>query len=175
MAQYKIDGMHSEISFKVKHLMITNVTGTFTRFDASMRAEAADYSDAQISFQAEIDSINTNNEQRDGHLKSADFFDAAQFPQMQFVSTGFKPLGGDRYQLAGDLTLKGITKAVVLDAELGGTMTDPYGQFKVGFEISGSINRSDFGLTWSAVTEAGGVVVSEAVKLHLSVQMVKQA
>ncbi|TAF54010.1 MAG: polyisoprenoid-binding protein [Sphingobacteriia bacterium] len=175
MAQYKIDGMHSEISFKVKHLMITNVTGTFTRFDASMRAEAADYSDAQISFQAEIDSINTNNEQRDGHLKSADFFDAAQFPQMQFVSTGFKPLGGDRYQLAGDLTLKGITKAIVLDAELGGTMTDPYGQFKVGFEISGSINRSDFGLTWSAVTEAGGVVVSEAVKLHLSVQMVKQA
>lgn len=175
MATYKIDGMHSEISFKVKHLMITNVTGNFNRFDASMSAEAADYSDAQISFEADVDSINTNNEQRDGHLKSADFFDAAQFPKMSFVSTAFKPLGGERYQLEGNLTLKGITKAITLNVEFGGTMTDPYGQFKLGFDINGSINRSDFGLTWSAVTEAGGVVVSEAVKLHLSVQMVKQA
>lgn len=175
MSTYKIDAMHSEITFKVKHLMITNVTGSFTQFDATMEASAEDFSDARISFEADINSISTNNEQRDTHLKSADFFAADQFPKLQFTSTSFTKISGDNYSLKGDLTIKGITKPVELKAEFGGTMTDFYGQNKAGFEINGKINRSDFGLTWSAVTEAGGVVVSEEVKLHIAVQMVKQA
>jgi polyisoprenoid-binding protein YceI len=175
MATYKIDPMHSEITFKVKHLMITNVTGSFQQFDATLEANEDDFSDAKISFEADVNSISTNNEQRDGHLKGADFFAADEFPTLQFSSTTFTKKSADSYSLKGDLTIKGITKPVELAVEYGGNMTDFYGQNKAGFEISGKINRSDFGLTWSAVTEAGGVVVSEEVKLHLAVQMVKQA
>jgi polyisoprenoid-binding protein YceI len=175
MATYKIDPMHSEITFKVKHLMITNVTGSFQQFDATMESNEEDFSDATISFEADVNSISTNNEQRDGHLKSADFFAAEEFPKLQFSSTSFTKKSADTYSLKGDLTIKGITKPVELTVEYGGNMTDFYGQNKAGFEITGKINRSDFGLTWSAVTEAGGVVVSEEVKLHLAVQMVKQA
>lgn len=175
MATYKIDPMHSEITFKVKHLMITNVTGSFQQFDATMESNEDDFSDATISFEADVNSISTNNEQRDGHLKGADFFAADEFPKLQFSSTSFTKKSADTYSLKGDLTIKGITKPVELTVEYGGNMTDFYGQNKAGFEISGKINRSDFGLTWSAVTEAGGVVVSEEVKLHLAVQMVKQA
>ena len=154
--------------------MITNVSGSFTKFDATMESEAADFSDAKISFEADVDSINTNNEQRDGHLKSDDFFAAEKFPKLSFVSSSFVKKGDD-YVLTGDLTLHGTTKAIELAVEFGGTMTDPYGQVKSGFEINGKINRKDFGLTWGAVTEAGGVVVSDEVKLHLNVQMIKQA
>lgn len=175
MATYKIDPMHSEITFKVKHLMITNVTGSFQQFDATMESNEDDFSDATISFEADVKSISTNNEQRDGHLKGADFFAADEFPKLQFSSTSFTKKSADTYSLKGNLTIKGITKPVELTVEYGGNMTDFYGQNKAGFEITGKINRSDFGLTWSAVTEAGGVVVSEEVKLHLAVQMVKQA
>ncbi|MEN9598379.1 MAG: hypothetical protein RL596_690 [Bacteroidota bacterium] len=175
MATYKIDPMHSEITFKVKHLMITNVTGSFQEFDATLDANEDDFSDAKISFEANVNSISTNNEQRDGHLKSADFFAADEFPKLQFSSTSFQKKSADNYSLIGDLTIKGITKSVALTVEYGGNMTDFYGQNKAGFDISGKINRSDFGLTWSAVTEAGGIVVSEEVKLHVAVQMVKQA
>ena len=174
MATYKIDPMHSEITFKVKHLMITNVTGSFQQFDATMESNEDDFSDATISFEADVNSI-SNNEQRDGHLKGADFFAADEFPKLQFSSTSFTKKSADTYSLKGNLTIKGITKPVELTVEYGGNMTDFYGQNKAGFEITGKINRSDFGLTWSAVTEAGGVVVSEEVKLHLAVQMVKQA
>ena len=175
MATYKIDAAHSDITFKVKHLMITNVTGNFTKFDATMESEAADFSDAKISFEADTDSISTNNEQRDGHLKSDDFFAADKFPKLGFVSTSFKKTSDSEYVLTGDLTIRGVSKPVQLAVEYGGTMTDPYGQVKSGFEIDGKINRKDFGLTWSAVTEAGGVMVSDEVKLHLAVQMIKQA
>ncbi|BDQ12929.1 YceI family protein [Sediminibacterium sp. TEGAF015] len=175
MATYKIDPMHSEITFKVKHLMITNVTGSFQQFDATMEANAEDFSDAKISFEADINSISTSNEQRDTHLKSDDFFSAEQFPKLSFTSTSFTHKGGSDYVLNGDLTIKGNTKPVSLNVEFGGRMTDFYGQDKAGFEISGKINRSEFGLTWSAVTEAGGVVVSDEIKLNLAVQMVKQA
>ncbi len=175
MAIYKIDPMHSEITFKVKHLMITNVTGSFQQFDATMEASAEDFSDAKISFEADINSISTSNEQRDTHLKSDDFFSAEQFPKLSFTSTSFTHKGGSDYVLNGDLTIKGNTKPVSLNVEFGGRMTDFYGQDKAGFEISGKINRSEFGLTWSAVTEAGGVVVSDEIKLNLAVQMVKQA
>lgn len=175
MSTYKIDPMHSEITFKVKHLMITNVTGSFQEFDASMESAEENFSDAKINFSANVNSISTNNEQRDTHLKSEDFFEAEKFPALQFVSTSLVSKGGSDYVLNGDLTIKGNTKPVSLNVEFGGTMTDFYGQNKAGFEINGKINRSDFGLTWSAVTEAGGVVVSDEIKLHMAVQMVKQA
>lgn len=175
MATYKIDAAHSEINFKVKHLMITNVTGNFTQFDATMEAAADDFSDAKISFEADVNSINTNNEQRDAHLKSDDFFNAEQFPKLTFVSSGLQKKSDSEYALTGDLTIRNITKTVTLDVEFGGTMTDPWGQQKAGFEISGKINRKDFDLKWTATTEAGGIVVSDEVKLQLAVQMIKQA
>ena len=175
MSTYKIDAAHSEISFKVKHLMITNVTGSFTKFDATIESEAADFSDAKISFEADTNSITTNNEQRDAHLKSADFFAADKFPKLSFQSKSITKKGEDSYTLTGDLTIRDTTKTVELNVEYGGTITDPYGQVKSGFEIKGKINRKDFGLTWAAVTEAGGIVLSDEVKLNLAVQMIKQA
>lgn len=175
MATYKIDAAHSEINFKVKHLMITNVTGSFTKFDATMESSAPDFSDAKISFEADVNSISTNNEQRDGHLKSDDFFNAAEFPKLSFVSTSIQKKTENTFALNGDLTIRSITKPVTLNVEFGGNMTDPWGQEKAGFEITGSINRKDFDLKWSATTEAGGIVVSDEVKLQLAVQMIKQA
>jgi polyisoprenoid-binding protein YceI len=175
MATYKIDAAHSEITFKVKHLMITNVTGNFKQFDATLEAANEDFSDASISFEADINSINTNNEQRDAHLKSDDFFAAESFPKLSFVSTGFKKVGDGEFTLIGDLTIRDVTKSIELAVEYGGTMVDPWGQTKAGFEIGGKINRKEFGLQWTATTEAGGIVVSDEVKLHLSVQMIKQA
>ncbi len=175
MAIYNLDAMHSEITFKVKHLMISTVTGSFTKFDATLESEANDFSDAKIKFSAEVESISTSNEQRDGHLRSADFFDVEKFPTISFSSTSFLHVEDREYKLIGDLTIKGVTKSVTLAVEYGGAMTDFYGQSKVGFELSAKISRAEFGLIWSAVTEAGGVVVSDEVKLILSVQLVKQS
>lgn len=170
MAIWKIDPMHSEVQFKVKHLMISTVTGDFKVYDASAETAGDDsFENAKISFSAQIDSISTGNEQRDGHLKSPEFFDAEKFPALTFESTSY-----DGSTLRGNLTIKDVTKEISLAAEFGGLMTDFYGQTKAGFEISGKINRQDFGLTWSAVTEAGGVVVSDEVKLTLNVQLTKQ-
>lgn len=174
MATFKIDPLHSEIKFRVKHLMISNVTGEFKTFDATLTAEAADFSDASISFEADINSISTNNEQRDGHLKSDDFFNAEQYPKMTFASTSVEKTGDDELLVHGNLTIRDVTKPVTLKAEIGGTMVDFYGQTKVGFDVSGTIQRKDFNLSWDAVTEAGGVVVSNDVKLLLAVQFTKQ-
>jgi polyisoprenoid-binding protein YceI len=175
MATYKIDTAHSEINFKVKHLMITNVTGSFTRFDGTLTADKEDFSDAVVSFEADTDSITTNNEQRDGHLKADDFFAADKYPKIKFVSTGIQKTGDDEYKLTGNLTIRDVTKPVTLDVTYGGTAVDPWGQTKAGFEIKGKINRKEFGLTWSAVTETGGIMLSDDVKLDLNVQMIKQA
>jgi len=172
---WAIDPMHSEIQFKVKHLVISTVTGSFGQYDASFSAEKEDFSDAQISFSADINSISTNNEQRDTHLKSDDFFNAEQYPKMTFASKELKKTGEGEYKLIGDLTIRDVTKTVELNVEYGGTMVDPYGQTKVGFEITGSINRKEFGLKWNAVTEAGGAVVSDQVKIIANVQFTKQA
>ncbi|MBV9988191.1 MAG: YceI family protein [Chitinophagaceae bacterium] len=174
MTTYKIDPAHSEITFKVKHLMITNVTGSFTQFDATMESDADDFTDAKIRFEADVNSITTHNEQRDAHLKGDDFFAVDRFPKLSFVSTSFVKKDEENYTLTGDLTIRDVTKPVELDVEYGGSMTDPWGQSKAGFEISGRINRKDFGLSWGAVTEAGGVVVSDDVRLRLAVQMIKQ-
>lgn len=174
MATYKLDPMHAEVHFKVKHLMITNVTGSFQKFDATMESEAADFSDAVINFTADVNSISTNMEQRDEHLKSDDFFSAAKFPVLSFTSTGITKTGDDAFTLTGDLTIRDVTNPVNLNVTYGGTMTDFYGQTKVGFELNGKISRKDFGLTWNGVTEAGGIVVSDEVRLAMEIQMIKQ-
>ena len=174
MANYKIDAAHSEIKFQVRHMMITNVTGTFLQFDATMDSEKPDFSDANISFEADINSITTNQEQRDGHLKSADFFDATNHPKLTFTSTGIDKVDDNDFKLHGNITLRGVTRPITLDVEYGGTATDGYGQTKSGFEMKGKINRKDFGLNWSALTETGGLVVSDDVKLLMQVQMIKQ-
>jgi len=175
MATYKIDPAHSEINFKIKHLMITNVTGSFTKFDGTMESDKDDFSDAKIHFEAETASITTHNEQRDGHLRSAEFFDAEQFPTVTFDSTSFQKKGEDDYTLTGNLTMHGVTKPVTLNVELGGVTTDPWGQSKVGFEITGKINRKDYGLVWNTNLETGGVMLGDDVKLQIGVQLVKQA
>ncbi len=175
MATWKIDPAHSEIEFKVKHLMITNVTGHFAQFDATVTAANDDFSDATISFEADVNSISTKNAQRDEHLKSPDFFDAPNHPKLTFTSTGVEKKDADTFVLKGDLTIRGVTKPVALDVEYSGITIDPYGQTKAGFELTGKINRKDFGLSWSATTEAGGLVVSDEVRLIAAVQIIKQA
>ncbi len=170
---WSIDPMHSEIQFKVKHLVISTVTGTFNTFSGSLTQTGEGFDGAGIEFSADIDSISTNNEYRDNHLKSDDFFNAAEYPKMTFQSTAFTKTGEDTYTLTGDLTIRNVTKSVNLKVEHGGTVVDPYGNTKAGFEINGSINRKDFNLKWTAVTEAGSVVVSDEVRLHLNVQLAK--
>lgn len=172
--KWSIDPMHSEIIFKVKHLMITNVTGRFNKFTASAETSDDFKTASEINFSAEIDSIDTNNDQRDGHLKSADFFDAVNHAELKFVGTEFKG-SGDEFKLQGDLTIKGTTKPITLNVEFGGIVVDPYGQTKAGFTINGKISRKEFGLTWGAVTEAGGVVVGDEIKLQAEIQLIKQA
>lgn len=170
-----IDPTHSEVQFKVKHLVISTVTGSFKSFEGSVQTEGDSFEGASISFTADVNSIDTNMEQRDGHLKSADFFDAENFPKLSFASTSFVSKGDDEFTLTGDLTLRGVTKSVTLAVNYGGQMVDFYGNTKAGFELNGKINRKDFGLNWGAVTEAGGVVVSDEVKLHFNIQVAKQA
>lgn len=170
-----IDPTHSEVQFKVKHLVISTVTGSFKSFEGSVQTEGDSFDGASIQFAADVNSIDTNMEQRDGHLKSADFFDAENFPKLTFVSTSFVQKGDDEFALTGDLTLRGVTKSISLAVSYGGQMVDFYGNTKAGFELNGKINRKDFGLNWGAVTEAGGVVVSDEVKLHFNIQVAKQA
>tara|TARA_R110002050_G_scaffold80717_3_gene172571 strand:- start:3384 stop:3893 length:510 start_codon:yes stop_codon:yes gene_type:complete len=167
---WKIDNTHSEITFKVKHMMISTVTGHFENFDATINTNDESFDNASFDFNAKIDSINTKNKDRDTHLKSEDFFNSEKFPEMKFVSKSF-----DGQQLIGDLTIKDVTKTVKLDVDLNGIAVDPYGQTKAGFEISGEINRKEFNLTWNAVTEAGSIVVSDKVKLVIDAQFIKQA
>ncbi len=174
MATYKIDAAHSDVSFKVKHLMIATATGLFKTFDATLEVEEEKLEAAQVSFEADTASIDTKNEQRDAHLKSDDFFNAEQYPKMTFKSTKVEKAGEADFRITGDLTIRDVTKPIVLTVEYNGKATDPWGMERMGFEASGKINRKDFGLKWSAVTEAGGLVVSDEVKLQLNVEMVKQ-
>jgi polyisoprenoid-binding protein YceI len=170
---WKIDPTHSEVQFKVKHLMITTVTGYFKRFDLEVETEGDDFTTAtRIEFTADINSIDTNNQQRDTHLRSADFFDAENHAQLKYIGKNYNT-DGEEGQLQGELTIRGITKPVSLRVEFGGIVVDPYGQTKAGFTVSGKISRKDFGLTWSAVTEAGQVVVSDEIRLHCEIQLVK--
>ncbi|WP_340106684.1 YceI family protein [Rhodohalobacter sp. 8-1] len=171
LTKWTIDKSHSEITFKVKHLVISTVTGKFKEFDASIETDNDEFENATITFEALIDSIDTGNDDRDKHLKSADFFNAAEHPKLTFTTTAFKKVDIGVYKLTGDLTIRGNTKTVELDMEYGGTVRDPYGNTKARFEINGKLNRKELRLTWSAVTEAGSIVVSDEVELNLNVQL----
>lgn len=166
--KWAIDPTHSEVSFKVKHLVISTVTGYFREFEGSAESSSEDFQGANVKFSAKIDSIDTNQKDRDTHLKSDDFFNAEKYPHLKFEGK----ISGDK--LKGDLTIRDKTKAVELDVDFGGVAGDPYGNTKAGFEIEGKISRKEFDLKWNAVTEAGSVVVSDQVKLLLSVQLIKQ-
>jgi polyisoprenoid-binding protein YceI len=173
---WKVDPMHSEIEFKVKHLMITTVTGYFESFNVEAETEDDSFTSVKgVVFTADVDSISTHNEQRDTHLKSADFFDAENHGQIRFVGNRYEKAGGEDYKLHGDLTIRGITKPVTVDVEFGGIVVDPYGQTKAGFSVRTKISRKEFGLTWNAVTEAGSVVVSDDIRIIGEIQLVKQA
>jgi polyisoprenoid-binding protein YceI len=167
MAIWKIDPAHSEINFKVKHLVVSTVTGHFKNFDASVESSKEDFSDAQIKFEADVNSISTKNEQRDTHLKSADFFDAENHPKMTFVSKSVKKISDYELILIGDLTIRGVKKEISVDVIFNGVVSGFGGTEVAGFEVRGKLNRFDFGLQWNALTEAGGVVVSNEVKIEI--------
>ena len=173
--KWTIDPAHSKIGFKVKHLMISNVMGNFRDFEGQVTTNGNDLSTANISFSLNSASVDTEMADRDTHLKSADFFDVGNYPKITFIGSGLKDLGDDMYELTGNLVIKGVTKKVVLPVELGGLMTDPWGNVKAGFSIGGKINRKEWGLNWNAVLEAGGVLLSDEVKIICDVQLVKAA
>jgi polyisoprenoid-binding protein YceI len=172
--KWALDPSHSEIQFKVKHMMISTVSGEFGKFDASFEEENGDFTQLKANFTADVDSISTKNEQRDGHLKSPDFFDAASHPQIHFESSKLEKKGDEHFVLSGNLTIKGVTKPVTLDVINSGVINDPFGYTRTGFEISGKINRKDYGLTWHQLTEAGGLVVSDEIRVNANVEFVKQ-
>ncbi len=172
--KWVLDPTHSEVHFKVKHLVISTVTGTFKSFEGTFEAENGDFTDAEIDFSLDVSSIDTNQEQRDTHLKSADFFESEKYPKIVFKSTSFRKVDDDEYELTGDLTVKDVTKPIKLEVEYGGSATDFYGNEKAGFEIEGKISRKEFGLTWDAVTEAGAIVVGDDIKLSINAQFTKQ-
>jgi len=170
MATWNLDTAHSEVGFKVKHLMINNVKGQLNTFQIDVQQAGDDLKSASITFTADLSSIDTNNEQRDQHLKSGDFFDVEKFPSIQFKSTKY-----DSKELVGDLTIRDVTKSVTLAVEFGGIAKDPWGNTKAGFTVTGKINRKDWGLGWNAALETGGVLVGEDVSITAEIQLVKQA
>jgi polyisoprenoid-binding protein YceI len=171
---WSIDPMHSEIQFKVKHLVITTVTGRFNDFSGTIHADE-NFENADITFEINAASISTSNDQRDTHLKSADFFNVETYPKISFRGESLRKTHDGEYQLTGDITIKETTLPIALSVDYAGTVTDPWGNIKAGFEVRGSLNRKNFGLTWNATTETGGLVVSEDVKLAINLQLVKQA
>ena len=170
-----IDPSHSEIQFKVKHMMITTVTGSFKEFTSEVETQGNDFTKAKIKFQASAASVFTNADQRDAHLKSAEFFNAEKYPFLKFESTSIEKADDENFILHGNLTIKEISKPVKLDVESGGIGKDPWGNLKAGFSLSGKINRKEWGLNWNAALESGGVLVSDDVRIFCEVQYAKQA
>ncbi|MDL2145033.1 YceI family protein [Flavobacterium tructae] len=173
--KWSIDPTHSEIGFKVKHMMFTNVSGKFGTYDATINTEGDNFENAAIEFSGDITSIDTANTDRDNHLRSGDFFDAENHPKLTFKGSSFKKINEGSYELTGDLNIKGISKLVTFPVEFSGTMTDPWGNTKVGLNIEGKINRKDWGLNWNSALETGGVLVGEEVRLNIELQFAKQA
>jgi polyisoprenoid-binding protein YceI len=173
--KWTLDTAHSEIAFKIKHLMITNVKGVFREFDAVIYTTGEDFITSEIDFWLNPASIDTGDEKRDAHLKGEDFFDAENHKQITFTGNTIESVNDQRYELYGDLTVKGITKRIKLDVEFGGVMKDPWGNEKAGFTINGKINRKDWGLNWNAALEAGGVLVSDTVSISCEVQLIRQS
>lgn len=170
---WNIDASHSEIHFKVKHMVISTVSGKFNEFTASAKTEDDDFTTAKISFEAKTASIDTGVTDRDAHLRSDDFFNSEKYPELKFTSTEMEKKGEGELLLHGNLTIRETTQPITLNVDFGGTTKDPWGMTRAGFEITGKINRKDFGLKWSQVTEAGNIVVSDEVKLSLNIEMVK--
>ena len=173
--KWVIDPLHSEVMFKVKHLVISTVTGSFSKFEGTAITTEDSFENAGINFAIDVNSIYTGQEQRDVHLKNGDFFEAETFPKITFQSSSFIKTGAENYVLKGNLTLKGVTKEITLNAEYGGTEKDHYGNTKAGFEVSGIINRKEFGLSYNALTETGCLSLGENVKLSANIQLAKQA
>lgn len=171
--KWVLDTTHSEIKFKVRHMMITNVTGSFNELTASIEGFDDSFENATVEFIAQTSSVDTANEQRDGHLKSADFFDSEKYPEMKFASTKIVKKSDSDFEMHGNLTIKDVTKEVRLNVEFGGINKDPWGNMKAGFSVEGKINRKDFGLNWNAALETGGVLVSEEVKIMGEIQFAK--
>ncbi|MEU0127377.1 MULTISPECIES: YceI family protein [unclassified Streptomyces] len=172
---YTIDPAHSSIGFTVRHAMVTNVRGSFAEHEGTLTLDGADPAGSSASIDVRISSVDTGIADRDGHLVSGDFFDAEKFPLMTFRSTRAEQLGGDSYRVTGDLTIKDVTRPLAIDLEFNGSATDVYGNERVGFEGSADILRSDWGLTWNAALETGGVMVSDKVKLNFDISAIKAA
>lgn len=170
MVKFTIDQSHSEIGFKVKHMMFTNVSGRIGMYNATIEADNDALENANIYFEGDASSISTGNTDRDNHLKSEDFFDTENHPKIKFKSTSFEPQG----KLKGDLEIRGVSKPIVLDVDFGGIGKDPWGNTKLGMTLTGKINRKDWGLNWNSALETGGVLVSDEVKLIIDLQFVKQ-
>ena len=168
--KWTVDKSHSNVNFTVTHMTISEVEGTFKIFEGNVEHTKPDFSDAKINFQVDIASVNTENENRDNHLKGDDFFNAAQFPTMKFSSTSMKPLGNNKYQLSGNLTIRDITKPVVFEVSYGGTVNTSRGK-KSGFKAKTTINRFDYNLKWDRATEAGGLVVGKDVEIQINLEM----
>lgn len=175
VTRWAIDPTHSKVSFKVKHLMISNVLGSFREFEGQVSTNGTDFSTAAISFSLNAASVDTEMPDRDTHLKSPDFFDVEKYPKISFEGKGLTDLGDDMYELKGLLTIKGISNPVTLSVEFGGIMNDPWGNVKAGFSISGKINRKEWGLNWNAALEAGGVLVGEEIKINCDIELAKAA
>lgn len=169
---WKIDAGHSAIRFKVKHLAIANVLGTFIAFDGTAQTDQDDFDGAQVAIDIDVNSLSTNNEVRDTHLKSDSFFNVQQFPKLAFRGTLYKVT--DDYELDGELTIRDTTKPVKLDVAFTGTGKGRFGDDRAGFELSGQLNRTDFGLTWSMLTETGSLVVGEDIKLNMDIELIKE-
>lgn len=168
------DPMHSELQFKIRHLMISNVTGALKNFSAEVETEEEDFSTAVINLTAQMDSISTNNEQRDAHLRNSDFFEVEKYPELKFKSAKFEKVDSEIFVLHGELTMKGETKPVKLNVEFNGTTKDPWGSERAGFVITGKINRTDWGVNFNSALETGGVVLGEEVKINCEIELVKQ-
>jgi polyisoprenoid-binding protein YceI len=173
--RWVFDASHSEIVFKIRHLMISNIKGEFRKFDATLNAPEVDFNNASAKAVIDVSSIFTNNDDRDNHLRSADFFDVEKFKEIKFESTAFTKFNTENGQLKGKLTIKNITKEVIFEVEFGGISKDPFGNEKTGFSLEGKINRTDFGLIWNSALETGGVLVGEEVKITAEVQFMKHA
>lgn len=170
-----LDPTHSELGFKIKHLMITNVSGSFKNFTVQVETKNNDFSTARIKATAEINSINTNNEQRDQHLRNSDFFEAEKYPELKFQSTGIEKIDNETFNLYGDLTMKGVTKPVKLTVEYNVLSKDPWGGERAGLVITGKLNRNDWGISFNGILETGGLMLGEEVKINSEIQLMKQA
>jgi polyisoprenoid-binding protein YceI len=168
--KWNVDVVHSSVKFTVEHLVISEVEGSFKTFTGSMTSTKPDFTGSTVDFSVDVNSINTDNEMRDNHLKSDDFFNVEKFPKMTFKSTSFTKVSDKKYKLTGNLTLRDVTKSVTFDVTYGGTAKDGYGNTKAGFKATALINRFDYGLKWSAMTEAGGMTVGSDVTIDLRLE-----